>query len=111
MVSGGTKRYHMKISTCINNVIVVHLDDDGKVSAPALGEDVSKEEAAAILATADTDGDGLLDHDDFLGLDGQPEEEEMGMRCLRFGEARRKCRGGTRQHGGMRRKGGKMIKY
>uniref|UniRef100_A0A0E0MBH6 EF-hand domain-containing protein n=1 Tax=Oryza punctata TaxID=4537 RepID=A0A0E0MBH6_ORYPU len=42
-------------------------DGDGKVSASelrgcmtaALGEDVSDEEAAAILATADTDGDGL----------------------------------------------------
>ncbi|XP_006663707.1 probable calcium-binding protein CML25/26 [Oryza brachyantha] len=66
-------------------------DGDGKVSAAelgdcmaaALGEDVSEEEAAAILAMADTDGDGLLDHDEFLGLFGQPEEEEMRIRCLR----------------------------
>uniref|UniRef100_A0A0D9XN72 EF-hand domain-containing protein n=1 Tax=Leersia perrieri TaxID=77586 RepID=A0A0D9XN72_9ORYZ len=74
-------------------------DGDGKVSASelrgcmaaALGEDVSEEEAAAILATADIDGDGLLDHDEFLRLSDsdhhqlqqkdQPEEERL--RCLR----------------------------
>uniref|UniRef100_A0A0E0MBH7 EF-hand domain-containing protein n=1 Tax=Oryza punctata TaxID=4537 RepID=A0A0E0MBH7_ORYPU len=65
-------------------------DGDGKVSASelrgcmaaALGEDVSDEEAAAILATADTDGDGLLDHDEFMRLSDQLQEEER-LRCLR----------------------------
>uniref|UniRef100_J3MFF6 EF-hand domain-containing protein n=1 Tax=Oryza brachyantha TaxID=4533 RepID=J3MFF6_ORYBR len=62
--------------------------DDSKVSAAelrdcmaaALGEYVFEEDVATILAMADTDDDGLLDHDEFLRLVGQPEEEEMRMR-------------------------------
>ncbi|KAG8089314.1 hypothetical protein GUJ93_ZPchr0011g27156 [Zizania palustris] len=71
-------------------------DGDGKVSASelrgcmaaALGEDVSEEEAAAILAMADTNGDGELDQEEFLRLADEltmqePEEEEEKLRCLR----------------------------
>ncbi|KAM3256571.1 hypothetical protein ACQJBY_049170 [Aegilops geniculata] len=78
-------------------------DGDGKVSAAelrgsmtaALGEEVSEEEAAAILATVDADGDGLLDQEEFsrLGLGaagddggaagGGDDDEEVRRRCLR----------------------------
>uniref|UniRef100_J3LNC9 EF-hand domain-containing protein n=1 Tax=Oryza brachyantha TaxID=4533 RepID=J3LNC9_ORYBR len=47
-----------------------------------LGEGIF-EEAVAILATTNTNDDGLLGHDEFLRLVGQPEEEEMRMSCLR----------------------------
>uniref|UniRef100_A0ACD5XBV3 Uncharacterized protein n=1 Tax=Avena sativa TaxID=4498 RepID=A0ACD5XBV3_AVESA len=51
-------------------------DADGKVSAAelrmcmkvALGEDVSAEEAEALVASADANGDRLLDEDEFLTL-------------------------------------------
>ncbi|KAF0889647.1 hypothetical protein E2562_030128 [Oryza meyeriana var. granulata] len=66
-------------------------DGDGKVSASelrgcmaaALSEDVSEEEAAAILATADSDGDGLLDHEEFARLQETEEDQEERIRCLR----------------------------
>jgi calcium-binding protein CML len=76
-------------------------DGDGKVSAAelrgsmtvALGEDVSEEEAAAILATVDADGDGLLDQDEFSklgaaashgGADGEEAgDDEVRRRCLK----------------------------
>ncbi|XP_037437835.1 probable calcium-binding protein CML25/26 [Triticum dicoccoides] len=77
-------------------------DGDGKVSAAelrgsmtaALGEEVSEEEAAAILATVDADGDGLLDQEEFsrLGLGatgddggaaGGDDDEEVRRRCLK----------------------------
>ncbi|XP_062203113.1 probable calcium-binding protein CML25/26 [Phragmites australis] len=69
-------------------------DGDGKVSASelrgcmaaALGEDMSEEEAAAILAAADADGDGLLDRDEFLSLAREAEcaaDEGGRYECLR----------------------------
>uniref|UniRef100_A0ACD5Y4B4 Uncharacterized protein n=1 Tax=Avena sativa TaxID=4498 RepID=A0ACD5Y4B4_AVESA len=76
-------------------------DGDGKVSAAelrgcmtaALGEDVSEEEAAAILATADANGDGVLDQEEFSklgaaashgGADGVAgDDDEVRRRCLK----------------------------
>jgi calcium-binding protein CML len=79
-------------------------DGDGKISAAelrgsmtaALGEDVSEEEAAAILATVDADGDGLLDQEEFSRLgaaasheraDGvagdKADDAEVRRRCLK----------------------------
>ncbi|KAK3144720.1 hypothetical protein QOZ80_4AG0316890 [Eleusine coracana subsp. coracana] len=68
-------------------------DGDGKVSlselrsgmAAALGA-VGEEEAAAIVAAADIDGDGLLDHDEFLRLAREAEQapsEDCRWKCLR----------------------------
>uniref|UniRef100_A0ACD5YJV5 Uncharacterized protein n=2 Tax=Avena sativa TaxID=4498 RepID=A0ACD5YJV5_AVESA len=77
-------------------------DGDGKVSAAelrgcmtvALGEDVSEEEAAAILATADANGDGLLDQEEFSKLGAAAshggadngvaaDDDEVRRRCLK----------------------------
>ncbi|KAM0929966.1 hypothetical protein ACQ4PT_001251 [Festuca glaucescens] len=79
-------------------------DGDGKVSAAelcgsmtaALGEDVSEEEAAAILATVDADGDGLLDQEEFSrlgdtashegaagGAGDEVDDDEVRRRCLK----------------------------
>jgi calcium-binding protein CML len=79
-------------------------DGDGKISAAelrgsmtaALGEDVSEEEAAEILATVDADGDGLLDQEEFSKLgaaasheraDGvagdKADDAEVRRRCLK----------------------------
>jgi calcium-binding protein CML len=57
-------------------------DGDGKVSASelrcglgsTLGEDVSEEDAAALLAAVDADGDGLLDQEEFSRLAGGAQE-------------------------------------
>lgn len=68
-------------------------DGDGKVSpselrsgmAAALGK-VGEEEVAAIVAAADADGDGLLDHDEFLRLAREAEQapsEDCRWKCLR----------------------------
>jgi calcium-binding protein CML len=59
-------------------------DADGKISAAelrlcmkaALGEDVSAEDAEALVASADTDGDRLLDEDEFLRLVDTGSEKE-----------------------------------
>ncbi|KAF7058187.1 hypothetical protein CFC21_065304 [Triticum aestivum] len=90
-------------------------DGDGKVSAAelrgsmtaALGEEVSEEEAAAILATVDADGDGLLDQEEFsrIGLaaagdDGGAaggDDEEVRRRCLREAFAMYATGGGEEQ--------------
>ncbi|CAO1943084.1 unnamed protein product [Urochloa humidicola] len=69
-------------------------DDDGKISAAelrlcmkaALGEDVSAEEADELVASADTDGDGLLSQEEFLKL-VQLENEEDEERCRGLKEA------------------------
>ncbi|CAO2167761.1 unnamed protein product [Urochloa humidicola] len=69
-------------------------DDDGKISAAelrlcmkaALGEDVSAEEAEELVASADTDGDGLLSQEEFLKL-VQLENEEGEERCRGLKEA------------------------
>ncbi|VAH92632.1 probable calcium-binding protein CML25/26 [Triticum urartu] len=69
-------------------------DGDGKVSASdlrcgmaaTLGEDVSEEEAAVILAAVDADGDGLLSQEEFSRLAaGAHEEDDVDVRqcCLR----------------------------
>uniref|UniRef100_A0ACD6A132 Uncharacterized protein n=1 Tax=Avena sativa TaxID=4498 RepID=A0ACD6A132_AVESA len=67
-------------------------DADGKVSASelrcgmaaTLGEDVSEEEAAAILAAADADGDGLLSQEEFsrLAAGAQEQDDAAKQRCL-----------------------------
>ncbi|KAM3312291.1 hypothetical protein ACQJBY_032325 [Aegilops geniculata] len=67
-------------------------DGDGKVSvselrccmAASLGEDISEEEAAVVLAAADADGDGLLNQEEFSRLaTGAHEEDDVRRRCLR----------------------------
>ncbi|GJN27575.1 hypothetical protein PR202_gb15606 [Eleusine coracana subsp. coracana] len=53
--------------------------------AAALGA-VGEEEAAAIVAAADVDGDGLLDHYEFLRLACEAEQapsEDCRWKCLR----------------------------
>uniref|UniRef100_A0ACD6AHF3 Uncharacterized protein n=1 Tax=Avena sativa TaxID=4498 RepID=A0ACD6AHF3_AVESA len=66
-------------------------DGDGKVSAAelrcglasTLGEDVSEEDAAAILAAADADGDGLLSQEEFSRLAcAQEQDDAVKRRCL-----------------------------
>jgi calcium-binding protein CML len=67
-------------------------DGDGKVSASelrcglgsTLGEDVSEEDAAALLAAVDANGDGLLDQEEFSRLAGGAHEEDdlIKGRCL-----------------------------
>jgi calcium-binding protein CML len=68
-------------------------DGDGKVSASelwcglesTLGEDVSEEDAAAILAAADADGDGLLNQEEFSRLAAGAHENDDDVakrRCL-----------------------------
>jgi calcium-binding protein CML len=68
-------------------------DGDGKVSASelrcclwsTLGEDMSEEDAAAILATADADGDGLLNQEEFSKLAAGAHENDDDVakrRCL-----------------------------
>ncbi|XP_044977181.1 putative calcium-binding protein CML23 [Hordeum vulgare subsp. vulgare] len=66
-------------------------DGDGKISAAelqlcmkaALGCDMSVEEVQSLMASADTDGDGLLDKEEFLRLVLETEagKEEEGDRC------------------------------
>ncbi|CAM0147740.1 unnamed protein product [Urochloa decumbens] len=66
-------------------------DDDGKISAAelrlcmkaALGEDVSAEDADELVASADSDGDGLLDEEEFLKLVQLENEEEDRCRGLK----------------------------
>ncbi|KAI4973822.1 hypothetical protein ZWY2020_041603 [Hordeum vulgare] len=69
-------------------------DADGRISAAelrlcmkaALGEDVSAEDAEALVAPADADGDRLLDKQEFLRLVARPETEEE-ERCRGLREA------------------------
>lgn len=74
-------------------------DADGRISAAelrlcmgaALGEDVAAKDAEALVASADADGDGLLDEEEFVRLAGEvveadaddEEEEEERRRWLR----------------------------
>uniref|UniRef100_A0A0D9VAE3 EF-hand domain-containing protein n=1 Tax=Leersia perrieri TaxID=77586 RepID=A0A0D9VAE3_9ORYZ len=69
-------------------------DADGKISAAelrlcmkaALGDDISDEEAEELVSSADTDGDGMLDEEEFtkmLQLEMEDEEE----RCRGLMEA------------------------
>ncbi|XP_026663033.2 putative calcium-binding protein CML19 [Phoenix dactylifera] len=62
---------------------------DGKISPVELqscmrtiGEEVSLEDAAALVESSDSDGDGLLGFDDFIKMVGPEGEEEKG-RSLR----------------------------
>ncbi|KAM0898048.1 hypothetical protein ACQ4PT_022140 [Festuca glaucescens] len=66
-------------------------DGDGKVSASelrcglwsTLGEDMSEEDVAAILAAVDADGDGLLNQEEFSSLAaGAQENDDVKRRCL-----------------------------
>ncbi|KAI5001960.1 putative calcium-binding protein CML19 [Hordeum vulgare subsp. vulgare] len=69
-------------------------DADGRISAvelrlcmkAALGEEVSAEDAEALVASADADGDRLLDEQEFLRLVAPPETEEE-ERCRGLREA------------------------
>jgi calcium-binding protein CML len=67
-------------------------DGDGKISETelrlcmkaALGGDISVEEVQALMATADTDGDGFLDEEEFVRLVEEiaaGTHEEEGDRC------------------------------
>ncbi|XP_006645374.1 putative calcium-binding protein CML19 [Oryza brachyantha] len=66
-------------------------DADGKISAAelrlcmkaALGEDMSAEEAEALVSSADADGDGLLDEEEFTRLVQLGMDEEERCRGLR----------------------------
>ncbi|KAF7026095.1 hypothetical protein CFC21_038229 [Triticum aestivum] len=70
-------------------------DADGKISAAelrqcmkaALGEDVSVEDAEALVASADADGDRLLNEEEFLKLLARPETEAEEERCRGLREA------------------------
>ncbi|CAM0885037.1 unnamed protein product [Alopecurus aequalis] len=72
-------------------------DADGKISAAelrlcmkaALGEDVSAEDAEALIASADMDGDRLLDEEEFLMLVDTKTEEDVDDvdRCRSLREA------------------------
>lgn len=87
-------------------------DGDGKVSLSELrgcaAAALDEEEAAAVLAAADADGDGLLDRDEFLVLAreaaaDQADDADVRRRCLRVafgmyadddataGEGRERC--------------------
>ncbi|KAG1371548.1 putative calcium-binding protein CML31 [Cocos nucifera] len=48
-----------------------------------VGEELSLEEAEAVVRSADKDGDGLLDLEEFVGLVGLEGEEEKKERELR----------------------------
>ncbi|XP_008792681.1 probable calcium-binding protein CML31 [Phoenix dactylifera] len=60
------------------------VDGDGKISPAELrltmmrtvGEELNLEEAEAVVRSADKDGDGLLDLEEFVGLVGVEGEEE-----------------------------------
>ncbi|VAH80170.1 unnamed protein product [Triticum turgidum subsp. durum] len=66
-------------------------DGDGKISMAelrlcmkaALGGDMSAEEVQALMASADADGDGQLDEEEFVRLVREAEagQEEEGDRC------------------------------
>ncbi|KAL6853907.1 hypothetical protein ACP4OV_019936 [Aristida adscensionis] len=69
-------------------------DSDGKISAAelrlcmkaTLGEELPAEDAAALVASADADGDGQLSEEEFLrlvGVERGGEEEERRSRGLR----------------------------
>ncbi|CAM0885045.1 unnamed protein product [Alopecurus aequalis] len=71
-------------------------DADGKISVTelrlcmkaALGEDVSAEDAEVLVASVDTDDDGLLDEKEFLTLvDNEMEKEDDMERCRCLREA------------------------
>ncbi|KAJ3684067.1 hypothetical protein LUZ61_013231 [Rhynchospora tenuis] len=66
-------------------------DGDGRISAAELqlcmeeaaGEQISSEDAEALVASVDSDGDGLLDEEEFMRLVHVEEGEEETNRVLR----------------------------
>ncbi|KAK3163045.1 hypothetical protein QOZ80_1BG0096880 [Eleusine coracana subsp. coracana] len=75
-------------------------DNDGKISATelrlcikaTLGEEVSPEDAATLVASVDTNGDGLLSEEEFLQLldmerDDDTNQDEEEERCRGLKEA------------------------
>ncbi|XP_044962719.1 putative calcium-binding protein CML19 [Hordeum vulgare subsp. vulgare] len=84
---------HTATAECFSSVFAsFERDADGRISAAelwlcmkaALGEDVSAQDAEALVASADADGDQLLDEQEFLRLVARPEtEEEEWCRGLR----------------------------
>ncbi|RLN21881.1 putative calcium-binding protein CML19 [Panicum miliaceum] len=70
---------------------IINTNFTGKISAAelrlcmraALGEDVSAEDADGLVASADTDGDGLLSQEEFLKLVQLENEEEERCRGLK----------------------------
>ncbi|KAI5019485.1 hypothetical protein ZWY2020_044373 [Hordeum vulgare] len=81
---------HAATVECFSSVFAsFDRDADGRISAAelrlcmkaALGEDVSAEDAEALVASADADGDRLLDEQEFLRLVARPETEEEEERA------------------------------
>ncbi|XP_008789178.1 putative calcium-binding protein CML19 [Phoenix dactylifera] len=68
------------------------VDGDAKISSAelrlimrAVGEEMSLEEAEAVVRSADKDGNGLLDLEEFVGLVGVEEEEKERELMEAFG--------------------------
>ncbi|CAM0885047.1 unnamed protein product [Alopecurus aequalis] len=89
MVQATTSRHFSSVFASFDK------DADGKISAAelrlcmkaALGEDVSEEDAEALVASVDMDGDRLLDEQEFLRLaqtdvktESEEEERSRGLR-------------------------------
>jgi calcium-binding protein CML len=92
MVHAGTSNHFSSVFASFDK------DADGKISAAelrlcmkaALGEDVSAEDAEALVASADTNGDQLLDEEEFLRLVKNTDTEEQDddvERCRNLREA------------------------
>ncbi|WOK91962.1 hypothetical protein Cni_G00653 [Canna indica] len=83
--------------------VFCHFDEngDGKISATelrscmrAMGEEVSQEDAVAVVESTDSDGDGLLGYDDFVKLvdgEGEQEKERNLMEAFRVYEEGEGC--------------------
>ncbi|KAE8788168.1 putative calcium-binding protein CML19 [Hordeum vulgare] len=87
---------HAATAECFSSVFAsFDRDADGRISAAklrlcmkaTLGEDVSAEDAEALVASADADGYRLLDEQEFLRLVARPETEEEEGRCRGLREA------------------------
>ncbi|KAF7033365.1 hypothetical protein CFC21_044472 [Triticum aestivum] len=88
---------HAATAECFSSVFAsFDRDADDRISAAelrlcmkaALGEDVSAEDAKALVASADANGDRLLDEQEFLRLVVRSEmEEEEEERCRGLKEA------------------------
>ncbi|KAL6613792.1 hypothetical protein ACP70R_036062 [Stipagrostis hirtigluma subsp. patula] len=70
-------------------------DGDGRISAAelrlcmkaAIGDEMSDEDLEAIMASADTDGDGLLDEEEFVRLAQEMEAGQEEEKCRWLKEA------------------------
>ncbi|KAI4990246.1 hypothetical protein ZWY2020_038609 [Hordeum vulgare] len=87
---------HAAMAECFSSVFAsFDRDADGRISTAKLrlcmkamlGEDVSAEDAEALMASADADGYLLLDEQEFLWLVARPETEEEEERCRGLREA------------------------